>query len=111
MLLCTCSHAHHGLLPIAFAALCLQVKAPSQPPGEGGPAAGGAAPPPPPGHPAPGSSQPLDLELERKLMAELKAGASSSVDGGAGSSGAGAVQVGKKGFGQLGVVWVGASVL
>ncbi|KAI7837530.1 hypothetical protein COHA_008665 [Chlorella ohadii] len=68
------------------------VKAPSQPPGEGGPAAGGAAPPPPPGHPAPGSSQPLDLELERKLMAELKAGASSSVDSGAGSSGVGAVQ-------------------
>ncbi|PRW57432.1 hypothetical protein C2E21_4294 [Chlorella sorokiniana] len=68
------------------------VKAPSQPPGEGGPVAGGAAPPPPPGHPAPGSSQPLDLDLERKLLAELKAGGSSNGSSGAGGSGTGSVQ-------------------
>lgn len=71
----------------------LQVKAPSQPPGEGGPAAGGAAPPPPPGQPAPGGSRPLDLGLEQKLLEELKASGSSASGGGSGG-GAGGVQVG-----------------
>lgn len=86
----------HQLPPLL--PLHLQVKAPSQPPGEGGPAAGGAAPPPPPGQPAPGSSQPLDLELERKLVAELKAGGSSGSSGsGIADGGAGAAQVGSAG--------------
>ena len=71
-----------------------QVKAPSQPPGEGGPVAGGAAPPPPPGQPAPGGSKPLDLDLEQKLVEELRA--SGSGTNGSGSSGCtGGMQVGR----------------
>lgn len=64
----------------------LQVQAPPQPPGAGGQAsgAGGAAPPPPPGHPAPGSKEPLDLSLEKKLVEQA---ASSSGAGGSGSNG------------------------
>ncbi|KAL4419489.1 hypothetical protein ABPG77_002275, partial [Micractinium sp. CCAP 211/92] len=66
------------------------VRAPSQPPGEGGASQPGAAPPPPPGHPAPGASgEPLDLSLERRLVEELASGSSGS----AGASGAGPAPV------------------
>lgn len=63
------------------------VRAPSQPPGEGGALQPGSAPPPPPGPPAPGASgEPLDLSLERRLAQEL---ASSGGSDGAGAAGAG----------------------
>ncbi|PSC70670.1 hypothetical protein C2E20_5906 [Micractinium conductrix] len=66
------------------------VRAPSQPPGQGGPAAGahgGAAPPPPPSQPAPGG-EPLDLDLERRLVSELGAsGSGSGVPGSKAASG------------------------
>lgn len=66
------------------------VRAPSQPPGEGGASQAGSAPPPPPGHPAPGASgEPLDLSLERRLVQEL-ASSSSGVAGGAGPGDGGA---------------------
>lgn len=63
------------------------MRAPSQPPGEGGALQPGSAPPPPPGPPAPGASgEPLDLSLERRLAQEL---ASSGGSNGAGAAGAG----------------------
>jgi hypothetical protein len=70
---------NHALLFL----LHLQVRAPPQPPGEGGPAAGSAAPPPPPGQLAPSSREPVDLDLERRLLQELAPGpaSSSSADG------------------------------
>lgn len=92
-----CSAADAPHLP-PRSPLQLQVQAPSQPPGEGGPSAGPGAvvPPPPPGHPAPGSLDPLDLGLERKLLEDLAPTSTSGSGGQGGGSNGGAagLQVG-----------------